>query len=249
MKKIIAILLALTFVAGILASCASGHESNDDKSKKTDTAESKEETESAKAETESEKSDLTFKGKWVLTSEKVKRQREKYTSAEFTSSYTAELYEHTYEHKYEPDPEDPADGPTPYSASYLCSCAIPSTLYPGDTERFTLLAAVEKDEKPGSNDGMCCSIDFWGLNPAPQISSKNGYDYSKSMYYPVCAGSTIEYGHLEAKSYKDGMNDYISVTMPVITKDMNPSAYDELIVTFMSNAGESEFVYTWVGED
>ena len=95
---------------------------------------------------------------------------------------------------------------------------------------------------------MCCSLGFSGLTPEPKINSKHGYKYSDLMYYPVRAGSTIEYGNAEVSSYKDGDTDYIDVTLPVITQDMNPLAYEKLTVTFMSNAGESEFVYTWQAE-
>ena len=248
MKKLIAILLAGLFIAGILAGCGDSPKKDDGKAQKNESTESKTETAAAETETETEKPDLSVKGKWILTSETVKRRREKYTSTETTGTYTVDLYEHRYEHKYTPDPEDPSDGPTPYSAAFDCECMIPSTLKPGDTVRFTLIATVDYDENPGSSDGMCCSLDFSGLTPEPKINSKHGYDYSDLMYYPVRAGSTIEYGNADSAAYVDGMTDYIDVTLPVITNDMNPAAYKTLTVTFMSNAGDSEFVYTWTAD-
>lgn len=248
MKKLIAILLAGLFIAVILTGCGESPKKDEDKTQKTENTESKIETAAPETETETEKPDLTVKGKWVLTGETVKRQREKYTSSETVSTYTVDLYEHRYERTYTPDPEDPSDGPTPYSAAFDCECMIPSALKPGDTVRFTLIATVDHDDKPGSNDGICCSLSFSGLTPEPKINSKHGYNYSDLMYYPVCAGSTIEYGHADSAANIDGMTDYIDVTLPVITQDMNPSAYEALTVTFMSNAGDSEFVYTWTAD-
>ena len=252
MKKLIAIILfAGLFIAGILTGCGDSPKRDNGKTSKTENTESKTETAATETETETEteKPDLSVKGQWILTGEQVVRQRDTYTSDEFSSVYKVELYEHRYEHKYTPDKEDPADGPTPYSAAFDCECMIPTVLKPGDTVRFALIASVDYDEKPGSNDGICCSLYFRGLNPEPKISSSKGYKYSDLMYYPVRAGSTVEYGHLEDNSYVDeGMNDFIDVTMPVITQDMNPTAYETLTVTFMSNAGESEFVYTWTAD-
>ena len=260
MKKIIAVLLIGILLAGLLVACApSDSSNNNDKPASTEASENDAKATEKEKDTETEKSDNTVektdstveetdntvKGKWVLTSNKVLRVRDTYTSDETTSTYSVELCEHTYEHKYTPDKEDPSDGPTPYTATFFCDCAIPETLTPGTASRFTIMAMVEHDDKPGHSDGMCCSMLFSGLTPEPEIKSQHGYDYSNQMYYPVCAGQTTEYGHIGNTTYTDGMDDFINVVMPTITSDMNPLAYETMTVTFVSNAGESEFVYTW----
>ena len=266
MKRLIAIILAGLFLAGALAGCAPDPRNNDS-AKKTDAVEEKDKNDEkedadadgekendgdeseAETEAKTEKDDQTVKGKWVLTEKRVKREREEYKTDEFHSVFSVDVYEHTYTHTYTPDKEDPTDGTTPYSASYFCDCTVPDALYPGENGKFTLTASVDYDDKPGSNDGICCSMDFWGITPEPTVTSSGGYDYSQNMYYPICAGSTISYGHMEDTEYVRDTDDTIYLSMPVITKDMRPASYETLTVTFMSNAGDSEFIYTWVGED
>lgn len=248
MKRLTAILLAGLLMIAFWAGCGpsiSDREKMDDSSPDPTEASDAVPNDNDQADKPTDAPDNTVKGKWVLTKEDSERTRDEYQGREFTSVYTNDLYEHRYESKYEPDPNDPADGPTPYSAAFDCSCMLPDTLYPGDTARFTLVATVDYDDKPGSNGGICCSLTFFGLNPEPKINSKKGYNYSDSMYYPVYAGCPNEYGHMNDK-YESGMNDFIDVTMPKITPEMNPRAYSEMTVTFSSSAGDSVFVYTWV---
>ena len=171
MRKLIAILLAGLFLAGTLVSCAPNPrkdneskadgavEEMDNNNGKEDADDDEKETD-AESEARTEKPDQTVKGKWVLTEKRVKRQREEYKTDEFHSVFSVDVYEHTFTHTYTPDKEDPTDGTTPYSASFFCDCTVPDALYPGENGKFTLVASVDYDEKPGSNDGICCSLDF-----------------------------------------------------------------------------------------
>ena len=246
MKRLTAILLAGLLMIIFWAGCGPSSSGNDrDRSTPTPTDAAGSETGKTAEPESTDPPDNSIKGKWVLTTENIDRTTNEYNGLERSARYLVDLYEHRYESKYTPDPDDPSDGPTPYSAAFDCSCMLPDTLYPGDTARFTLVATVDYDDKPGSNGGICCSLTFFGLNPEPKINSKKGYNYSDSMYYPVYAGCPNEYGHMNDQ-YQSGMNDFIDVTMPKIAPEMNPSAYSEMTVTFSSSAGDSVFVYTWV---
>lgn len=235
MKRMVSALLAALFMAVMWAGCGPSSSSHQTSSN---------EGGSEPGPTVYATPDTSVKGKWVLTESTIMRERNKYASLESESVYTVELNEHHYSYTYTPDMEDPSDGPTPYTAAFGCEFMLPATLKPGDTVRFSLIAFVDHDGKQGHSGGICCTLIFSGLTPEPVLKSDRGYDYSDPMYYPVYAGSPVEYGHLDDK-YRETMDDYIDVTLPVITPDMDPSAYSELRVVFASSAGESEFVYAW----
>ncbi|MBQ6431105.1 MAG: hypothetical protein IJJ99_04440 [Oscillospiraceae bacterium] len=249
MKKIISVVLVLAYLMTILCGCPS----SSSKERTENEAHSSEQTvQVTEAPTEARDGSV-IKGKWLLAKEEVTYTPSTYTagSGEVVVSYTARSADtFSLSHAYTPDPDDPSDGSKPYVANYSCYCTLPDEFYPGQDAAFYISAVVDNEPKEGC-DGVCCSFDLRGmiLDKEKGYGSKLGYSYDDSMFYPVYAGKPVGYGHWGDSYQGERITDTVTIPMPQITADMNPSSYELLVLEFLSNAGNSRFVYVWSPEE